>query len=150
MKRHATVTAIILLMALISLLACQPAEQSPTPGASPTPTETAAPTVSPEEPTAGAQAAIDLVAQNLAFDKDQITVRAGSEVTINFDNRDNAIPHNFAVYTDTSASNAIFKGDLITGPLQTTYRFKAPDKPGNYFFRCDVHPTTMTGTLIVE
>jgi plastocyanin len=41
-------------------------------------------------------------------------------------------------------------GDVITGPKKITYTFDAPEKPGTYFFRCDIHPTTMTGQFIVE
>jgi hypothetical protein len=33
----------------------------------------------------------------------------------------------------------IFSGDIITGGKNITYRFNAPDTPGTYFFRCDVH-----------
>jgi plastocyanin len=37
----------------------------------------------------------------------------------------------------------------VTGPTTTTYTFTAPSTPGSYFFRCDVHPTQMTGTFVV-
>jgi len=111
---------------------------------SPTPTLNASPTV----PTGAST--IDLTAQNIAFDKNTITVAAGSQVTINFDNKDNGMPHNFAVYSDSSATQNIFRGDTITGPNTTVYKFTAPIKPGSYFFRCDVHPTQMTGTLVVQ
>jgi hypothetical protein len=40
---------------------------------------------------------LDLNAQNRAFDKNTLTVSAGSQVTNNFDNKDNDIPHNFAL-----------------------------------------------------
>jgi cytochrome c oxidase subunit II len=93
---------------------------------------------------------IDLVAQNLAFNQTTITVPAGAEVMINFDNKDNGIPHNFSLYTDSTASKAIFVGQIITGPSTITYAFAAPTAPGTYFFRCDVHPTMMTGTFIVQ
>lgn len=92
---------------------------------------------------------ISLIAKNIAFDKKTITVPAGANVVVNFDNQDAGVPHNFAAYTDSSASNAIFIGQIINGPKTTTYTFTAPSKPGTYFFRCDVHPTTMTGQLIV-
>lgn len=38
----------------------------------------------------------------------------------------------------------------MTGPATTTYTFTAPSTPGTYFFRCDVHPTVMTGQFIVQ
>lgn len=100
--------------------------------------------------TTSANVTIDLVAKNIAFNMSTITVPAGANVTINFDNQDSGIPHNFAVYTDSSASTKIFAGEIITGPKTTTYTFKAPSSPGNYFFRCDVHPTQMTGTFVVS
>jgi plastocyanin len=70
-------------------------------------------------------------------------------VTINFDNKDN-VPHNFALYETSAASNPIFVGEVITGPQTITYEFSGPLEPGTYFFRCDVHPLTMTGEFIVE
>jgi plastocyanin len=92
---------------------------------------------------------IELAAKNIAFDKKTITVPAGAKVTVNFDNQDSGIPHNFAVYETSAAQKPIFKGEIITGPKKTTYTFTAPSKPGTYFFRCDVHPTQMTGQFIV-
>jgi plastocyanin len=89
-----------------------------------------------------------LTAQNVAFDKTTISVPAGASVTINFNNMD-SVPHNFALYTDSSASTAIFQGQIITGPAIATYQFTAPSAPGTYFFRCDVHTTIMTGSFIV-
>ena len=92
---------------------------------------------------------IQLVAKNIAFDKKTITVPAGASVTIAFDNKDSGVPHNFALYQDSSASKPIFMGDMTMGPATTTYTFTAPSTPGKYFFRCDAHPTTMTGTFVV-
>jgi plastocyanin len=91
---------------------------------------------------------IDLIARNLAFDKDTITVPAGATVVINFDNQD-TIPHNFALYTDSTAATSIFVGEVIS-KSKIVYTFVAPGIPGSYFFRCDVHPHTMTGTFVVE
>jgi len=91
---------------------------------------------------------IDLVAQGMSFDKSTITVPAGASVIINFNNKD-SIPHNFALYTNSSAATAIFVGQVISSS-SVTYKFTAPATPGSYFFRCDVHPTTMTGTFLVQ
>lgn len=95
-------------------------------------------------------ATVGLIAKNIAFNTSTITVPAGANVTVNFDNQDANIPHNFAVYTDSSATTTIFKGETITGPAKTTYVFTAPDKSGTYFFRCDIHPTQMTGQFVVQ
>jgi plastocyanin len=60
------------------------------------------------------------------------------------------MPHNFAAYTDQTANNVIFQGQIVTGPATATYNFTAPSTPGTYFFRCDIHPTQMTGQFIVQ
>jgi alcohol dehydrogenase (cytochrome c) len=91
---------------------------------------------------------VNLSARNIAFDKSTITVPAGANVTMNFDNQE-SVPHNFALYDNSQAENVIFKGEVITGPKTIVYTFDAPEEPGTYFFRCDIHPTTMTGQFIV-
>jgi plastocyanin len=94
----------------------------------------------------------NLTAQNLGFtfNTGTITVPRNAMVTVNFSNMDSGVLHNFAVYTDSSATQAIFVGNIINGPSSTTYTFTAPATPGNYFFRCDTHPLQMTGTFIVQ
>ena len=114
-----------------------------------TPTTTPANTTPATTATPGTPVTISLVAQGMAFDKSTITVSPGASVTINFNNKD-SVAHNFALYTDSSASPpAIFQGQIITAST-TTYKFTAPTTPGTYFFRCDVHPTMMTGNFIVQ
>lgn len=93
---------------------------------------------------------VGLIAKNIAFNTSTITVPAGAHVTVNFDHQDANVPHNFAVYDSASAKTTIFKGDIITGPKMIAYTFDAPTTPGTYFFRCDVHPTAMTGQFIVK
>lgn len=92
---------------------------------------------------------VDLTAHNIAFDKSKISVPAGAYVTVNFMNKDSGITHNFAVYDSSAANTAIFQGKKIQGVAQIDYTFYAPSKAGTYFFRCDVHPTIMTGTFDV-
>ncbi len=89
----------------------QQQKASPTPSSTAIPPSTPAPSASPGQGTV-----INLTAQNIAFDKNSITVPAGAQITINFSNKDKGTPHNFALYTDSSAANSIFKGQIITGP----------------------------------
>lgn len=100
---------------------------------------------------------IDLVAKNIAFDAPNfdfsdstIRVPAGATVTIRFNNQDTGIRHNFAAYMSSSADTVIFQGKVVRGPQTIEYTFDVPDQPGEYFFRCDVHPATMTGTFLVQ
>jgi len=92
---------------------------------------------------------VNLTAENIAFDTDTITVPAGVNVTVVFNNQDDGVPHNFAVYDSSLRSERIFVGEIITGPATTNYTFTAPSEPGTYYFQCDVHPS-MNGDFIVE
>ena len=96
---------------------------------------------------------LELVAANLLFDKRELAVRSGGQVRIRLENRDAGVSHNVAVYrssTDTTtgvAPGAI--GTRFDGPGIDDTVFDIP-AAGNYFFRCDVHPQTMTGTFRVQ
>ena len=91
------------------------------------------------------------MAENNMFDLDTITVQAGEEVVINFENRDAPeILHGFAVYDSEEDLNEIFVGEPIEGGQTTTYTFDAPEDPGTYFFRDDIFPATMSGDFVVE
>jgi plastocyanin len=93
---------------------------------------------------------IAVTAANMAFNTSTITVSAGAHVTITFHNNDSGITHNMAFYTSSAATTVIYQGAKTTGVSTVTYTFDAPTTPGTYFFRCDVHPTTMTGQFIVK
>lgn len=115
---------------------------------SPTPTQTASPTA--DGAAGGQRTEVSLVAENSEFDQDSISVPVGSTVVVTLHNND-SVPHNFSVYQSPSAQESLFLGEIFSGPdASMTYEFEAPDEPGTYFLRCDVHPQTMTGDLIVE
>jgi plastocyanin len=94
-----------------------------------------------------------IAAKNTAFDKDCLAEPANKPFTLTFDNQDAGIPHNVEIYTDKTASKrlggATGPADLIMGPARTTYRVSALP-PGRYYFHCDAHPDSMTGTLNVR
>ena len=106
----------------------------------------------PEKATAAKGAVsppVALTAKGLKFEQTTLTVRGGGKVVVAFTNDDAGVQHNFVLFKGTSATNpTLFRGTPVTGPGQTKYTFGAPP-PGSYFFHCEFHPTTMTGTLTV-
>jgi plastocyanin len=81
-----------------------------------------------------------------SFSSDRLSAPAGEPFTLTFDNEDDGVPHNVAIYKDDSAVQSLFVGDLADGPRTVTYDVPALD-PGTYYFRCDVHPQ-MSGSLV--
>ena len=100
--------------------------------------------------TPGGPVSVTVVAKALAFDKRTINASPGARVTVILDNQDAGVLHNIAFYTNRSASQVIFRGVTFPGIAQRTESFDSPNSPGSYFFRCDVHPDTMTGTFAVR
>jgi hypothetical protein len=80
------------------------------------------------------------------FNTTQLAVAAGRPFDVVVDNRERDIPHNFAIYTDNTASEPIAVGPITTGPDQTVVAVP-PLAPGTYFFRCDVHRIEMIGNV---
>jgi plastocyanin len=90
-----------------------------------------------------------VVAKDLAFDTDTITLPADTETTLTFDNEDPGTQHNIAIFSDdTYTPPALFTGEIFAGPDTREYAIP-PIPAGTYAFKCDVHPT-MTGTVVVE
>lgn len=95
---------------------------------------------------------VQIVAQNILFDLREIRVQAGGQVRLRLDNRDPDVLHNIAVYQSQTNLTPVSPGSvglLFPGPAVDDTVFDIPP-PGSYFFRCDEHPTTMTGTFIVQ
>jgi Cupredoxin-like domain len=92
-------------------------------------------------------------AAGAGFNTDCLAAPAKQAFTVDFDNKDPGVPHNFEIFTDQSATKrlggASSPADIIVGPDTATYNVDAL-QPGNYYFQCDVHPTTMTGSFVVK
>lgn len=114
------------------------AELSPTPAGDVTPTE-------------GTTVEIAMVPV-IQFDATDITVPAGQPVTLTADNQEPGVFHNWAVYESREAAES-GEGSIAATPLcfdcTETITFELPG-PGDYFFRCDVHPLQMVGTFTVQ
>jgi plastocyanin len=93
----------------------------------------------------GNETAITLVGQNISFDQDRLTVAAGQQVTITFENRDSGVPHNLRI----NGPSGPIATEIEGGPVTQTLAFTI-DAPGTYEFLCEVHPSAMVGDLVVE
>jgi len=84
------------------------------------------------------------------FDPTTLSVESGAPIDLVFDNQDPGVQHNVVIFSEDPAKNpdapALFTGELTTGSSSTTYAVPAL-QPGAYFFHCQVHPGTMTGTI---
>lgn len=126
---------------------------TPTAQATPTAAGTEQPSGSPtaagtEQPSTGGGEELEISAVNIMFTRDRMQADAGT-ITIVFENNDAGIPHNFAIYPSSDElNNPIAKTDIEAG--EVTQRLTVDLEPGEYFYQCDVHPTLMTGALIVE
>ena len=102
----------------------------------------AAPTAAPAAPSS-----LVLVASNILFDKDKLSASAGA-VTVDLDNKDAGVPHNVHVFSGADATGASLGATALeAGPIKQSLKLDLAK--GQYFFVCDVHPTTMTGTITV-
>jgi plastocyanin/mono/diheme cytochrome c family protein len=88
-------------------------------------------------------------AATTGFDPKALDAKADTAFTLVFDNQDATAPHN-VVIKDSSASK-VSMGDTapFTGPKKVSYAVPALTA-GAYAFLCEVHPSTMTGTLTVK
>ncbi len=96
---------------------------------------------------------LQLTASKLSFSTTCLAAPAGQAFTITFHNDDPNVSHDVHILADdpTKDPNAtsFFTGELVPGPATSVYHVD-PIPAGNYFFRCDVHPTQMHGTFVVK
>jgi plastocyanin len=96
----------------------------------------------------GATKAVKVVAKGTAFVQKEISLKGELPAEIKFHNEDAGTLHNVAIFDDPDYTRRGFTGDVVLGPTTADYRFTAPG-PGTYYFRCDIHPKNMTGTVVV-
>jgi plastocyanin len=114
------------------------------------PTAAPPPTQAPPPPTAapaGGSASAAIAAVNTLFSPVSLSLPAGSTVTLTFDNRDDGVTHDLIIFDPGGAQ--IAGTDLGTGPVTQVLTF-ALGAPGNYAFKCSVHPQQMRGVIAVQ
>ncbi len=99
-----------------------------------------APTVTITAPTGAATA---------GFQPTTLSVKADTAFTLVFDNQDGTAPHNVVISDANNAAVAMGDTAFFSGPEKRTYAVPAL-KAGTYTFVCQVHPSTMKGTLEVK
>jgi plastocyanin len=93
-----------------------------------------------------ASSVLSLTAQDIQFSTDQLCAPAGQPLTLRFENLDDGVDHNVSISPE---GREVFTGEVFAGPGVREYSIPALP-PGDYEFRCDVHPEAMRGTLTVQ
>jgi plastocyanin len=117
-------------------------------GPSPAPTEAASPT-----PAASAAATLNVEtteAAALAFNPAMLEAKAGTVVQVVYTNN-SSVPHNINFFNGPdSTAPSLGKTEVKSGPNDVqSVTFTVPSTPGDYYFWCDVHTTSMQGMLHV-
>jgi len=117
------------------------------------PAEPGEPPAGPAEPDQPVAALLEIATsadKPIAFTTSRLEAQAGQPTTLRYAN-DSQIPHNVEIFSGPDATSPeLVQTETITGPgAETETTFTAPGSPGDYFFRCGIHPLQMTGTLTV-
>jgi plastocyanin len=84
------------------------------------------------------------------FRPTELTAAPHSSVTLTYEN-DSPIAHNVHVFAGpNAASPSLGATPIEPGPDSVHAITIQTGDPGTYFFQCDVHPDTMTGTITVK
>jgi len=83
------------------------------------------------------------------FDPTTLDAKANTPFTLTFDNQDAGVMHNVVIQNPDGTPVSIGDTAFFAGPAKKSYAV-ASLKAGTYKFLCQVHPTTMTGTLTVK
>jgi mono/diheme cytochrome c family protein len=96
-----------------------------------------------------ASAVMNIIAAAISWNTPFLSGLPGVELTVNVDNQDDGIAHNFALYDGPdSEAELIAATELENGPVEQTLTF-GPLEPGEYYYNCEVHPAQMEGILTV-
>ena len=98
---------------------------------------------------------VDVTQKDNLFEPDKITARTGQGITIKVTNK-GINTHNLHIAgpdgqfdtEDDAVIQPVGEGEIKPGQ-SASLEWTAPDQPGTIKFRCDFHPTQMTGTINV-
>jgi len=120
-----------------------------TPSAQPTNPPVTTPEATAIEP-AGEDAGLAVTAADFSFTPAALEATAGEAVTVTLTNGGD-LPHTLTVYEDDAYTTAVAGADTGTiaggGEGEFTVTF---EEAKAYYFRCEIHPSQMQGTITVE
>jgi cytochrome c oxidase subunit II len=91
---------------------------------------------------------ITVTAKDTAWNTSCLAVTANNAISLTVSNQDAGIDHNFAIYDTPQRAQELFVAGRFPGVA--TQSFTIPALPaGKYYFQCDVHGPSMSGTFIV-
>ena len=137
----------VLVAVLLAISACgggasPVSTPAPPPSPSPSTTDSGTPSRTPSGETVEITVGTDTGAE-LKFDPANLTVQAGADVRVTFENRA-SLPHNLTFQAPINVATST----VVAPGTSETVQFKAP-AAGEYPFVCTLHPG-MGGKLIVE
>lgn len=107
------------------------------------------PTNTPVPPPPPGETTVAITGRDVRFVERAPSAPAGN-LTIVFNNEDAGIVHNIRVYNGPNTdAPSIAASALVEGPITQTLPLGTLGS-GAYFYRCDAHPQTMTGTLTLQ
>jgi plastocyanin len=92
---------------------------------------------------------VQVTASDFAFSPASFNVPAGQPVKVEVTNAGSA-PHTLTVYSDGAFTSTISGADTEQIESSEDADFTTTFEAGNYFFRCEVHPSAMQGTITAQ
>ena len=92
---------------------------------------------------------IELKAANSAFSESELQAPAYTQVSIIVENADKGVSHSFSLYRTPNGSEPVYLGGLVSAGETRAFTFTTPE-PGTYYFRDDLMPGLLNGTLEIK
>lgn len=92
---------------------------------------------------------VEIDAADFSFSPTEVTTEADIELTFAISNTGDS-PHTFNLYRDADYTQTVEAGKTGQMPSKTVGEFIVTLGAGEYFFRCELHPGQMQGTLTAE
>jgi len=89
---------------------------------------------------------IELTALNSAFSETELQAPAYAQVSIIVENAEKDASHSFSLYRTPNGEGPVFVGGVVPAGETRSFTFTTPE-PGTYYFRDDLMPGLLHGTL---